>query len=76
MNEEIKLPIKSHYCKTTHTACDCVLQRLKDQDQRIAELEAENKQLRESNEALASNNHILKLGFDELQAKNEHLKRL
>ena len=50
MSEEIKLPIKSHHCKTTHTACDCVLQRLKEQDQRIAELEAENKRLKEQRE--------------------------
>lgn len=25
----INIPIKSHHCTTTHSACDCVLERLK-----------------------------------------------
>ena len=40
----------------------------------FSELEAENRQLRKSNEALASNNNILKLGFDEIAEKNKRLK--
>lgn len=30
MNEkEVLLPVVSHHCRTTHSACDCVLKRLK-----------------------------------------------
>lgn len=34
----IKLPIVSHHCTTTHSACDCVLKRLNDLEREKAEL--------------------------------------
>jgi len=34
-DNEILLPVVSHHCKTTHTACDCVLHRLEKQARQI-----------------------------------------
>ncbi len=49
MSEELLLPIASTgKCNTTHIACDCVLVRLMEQDKRIADLEAENEQLKDA----------------------------
>ena len=45
-DKELALPVKSHHCTTTHSACDCVLDRLTKLEQQNKELVAENKALK------------------------------
>ena len=46
-DKELALPVKSHHCTTTHSACDCVLDRL-------TKLEQQNKELVEALDRIMS----------------------
>ena len=41
-----KLPIKSSHCRTTHTACECILDNMNKLEERVKELEAEIEDMR------------------------------
>ena len=40
------LPIKSTHCRTTHTACECILDNMNKLEERVKELEAEIEDMR------------------------------
>jgi len=54
------MPINSHQCKTTHSACQCVLKRL-------SNLERQNKLIREALDKILGFKYARVMKFDELK---------